>query len=311
MSSWAWPPRLAAPLLAAGMLVAAGCTEVLDSRDDDAEPAQGTGAGSGGGTGTGTGTGTVDPTPGGDGSGVGNAIELRRLSDGDSGIIAIDGEEVEFRLLGYNAPERFEGDGGPLSCNGEAAAAALGQILTEAGPEVRFVGTETDRFGRTLGDFEIDGGSVVEDLVSGGWGLATGETGRRDLMEDAAAEGRGLWGPGCGTPAADGIVVDRVEPDPPGRDEDDLNGEIVELVNVGAEAIDLDGWDIRDDSSSHRFDLGGTIEPGGRLVIRTGSGPSGGGELFLDSRSPVWSNRGDTVLVIDPEGVIAAWAFVN
>lgn len=303
----AWRPRLAAPLLAAAMLVVAGCTGVLDSLDEEAEPAQGLDAGSGGDTGAGT---AASDEAGGD-PGAGEAIELRRLSDGDSGIIAIDGEEIEFRLLGYNAPERFEGDGGPLSCNGEAAEAALRQILTEAGPEARFVGAETDRFGRTLGDLVIDGGSVVEDLVSGGWGLATGDNGRRDLMEAAAADERGLWGPGCGTPAADGIVVDRVEPDPPGRDEDDLNSEIVELINVGDAVIDLDGWDIRDDSSSHRFDLGGTIEPGGRLIVRTGSGTSGSGELFLGSRSPVWSNRGDTVLVIDPDGVVAAWAFVN
>jgi len=285
--------------VAAMMLALMSCGDVLDAIDSGAEPIEDTE--------------TVDArsSDGDPGSDAGEAFELRRLSDGDSGIIAIGGEEIEFRLLGYNAPERFEGDDGPLSCNGEAAEAALRQVLTEAGPAASFVGAETDRFGRTLGDFVIDDRSVVEDLVAEGWGLATGDTARRDLMEAAAAESRGLWGSSCGTPAADGILVDRVEPDPPGRDEDDLNGETVELINAGDEAIDLAGWDIRDDSSSHRFDLGGTIEPGARLVIRTGSGDSGGGELFLGSRSPVWSNRGDTVLVIDPDGVVAAWAFVN
>ncbi|MEL6985575.1 MAG: lamin tail domain-containing protein, partial [Actinomycetota bacterium] len=241
---------------------------------------------------------------------VDQRVEVRRLSDGDSGVIAVDGEEIEFRLLGYNAPERFEGDGGPLSCNGAAAEVALEELLDSADDSLRFVASETDRFGRTLGDFVVDGRSAVEELVAGGWGLATGDTARRDLMEDAANAGRGLWGDGCGRPVADGLVVTRVEADPPGRDEEDLNAEIVELVNDGPDAIDLAGWDIRDDSSSHRFDLAGTLEPGDRLVIRTGSGSSGGGELFLGSPSPVWSNRGDTTLIIDPEGVVAAWAFV-
>ena len=154
--------------------------------------------------------------------------------------------------------------------------------------------------------------SVVDLLIDGGWGLALGDDRfRRGLMEGAAASGAGMWGAGCGRPASDGLVVDRVEPDPAGRDEENLKGEFVELVNEGTEAVDLTGWDIRDDSSSHRFDLVGSLAPGQRLIVRTGSGSSNQGELFLGSRSPVWSNRGDTVLVIDPAGVIAAWAFVE
>lgn len=256
-----------------------------------------------------------DPDPESDsdsssGPAPGSSVEVRRLADGDSGLLTIDGEEIEFRLLGYNAPERYEGDDGPLSCNGAAAEAALDDLIASAGPALRFVGYETDRFGRVLGDFTIDDRSVVEELVSAGWGLATGEEARRDLMIEASTDRRGLWGDGCGSPSADGLVVDRVEPDPPGRDEEDLNGEYVELVNRGSEPIDLDGWDIRDDSSSHRFDLAGTIEPGDRLIVRTGSGLSGDGELFLGSDTPVWSNRGDSVLVIDPGGVVVAWAFV-
>ena len=257
-------------------------------------------------------TGSVTPGP---------PVEVVRLSDGDSGWFLVDGEEIEIRLDGYNAPERFEGDGGPESCNGQAAQTALAELLAGAS-EVALVddpasaGTpvedRTDRFGRLLTDLSVDGVSVVDLLIDGGWGLALGDDRfRRGLMEGAAASGAGMWGAGCGRPAADGLVVDRVEPDPAGRDEENLNGEFVELVNEGTEAVDLTGWDIRDDSSSHRFDLVGSLAPGQRLIVRTGSGSSNQGELFLGSRSPVWSNRGDTVLVIDPAGVIAAWAFVE
>lgn len=245
---------------------------------------------------------------------AGSPARVVRLADGDSGWFEIDGEEVEVRLVGYNAPERFEGDGGPPSCNGAAAGDALAALLDDA-DSVEVVGDETDRFGRLLADLMVDGRSAVDRLVAEGRGLAIGDDdpARRDLMREAAEDGLGLWGDGCGTPAAAGLEVAAVEPDPPGRDEEDLNGEWVELVNRGSAPIDLAGWDIRDDSSSHRFDLdaAGTLEPGDRLVIRTGSGSSGGGELFLDSPSPVWSNRADTVLVIDPAGVVVAWAFVG
>lgn len=245
---------------------------------------------------------------------TGSPARVVRLVDGDSGWFEIDGAEVEVRLLGYNAPERFEGDGGPPSCNGAAAGDALA-VLLDGADSVEVAGDETDRYGRLLADLVVDGRSAVDLLVAEGRGLAIGDDdpARRELMRAAADAHLGLWGDGCGTPAASGLEVATVEPDPPGRDEDDLNGEWVELVNRGSAPIDLAGWDIRDDSSSHRFDLdaAGTLDPGDRLVIRTGSGSSGRGELFLDSPSPVWSNRADTVLVIDPAGVVTAWAFVG
>jgi endonuclease YncB( thermonuclease family) len=282
----------------------------------------------------GPGSGGSDPTgalDGGDGSGggggdgpdraarsiapgTGRSARLLRLADGDSGWFEIDGREVEIRLLGYNAPERLEGDGGPPSCNGEAARAALVGLLDGAAT-VEAVGDERDRFDRVLVDLAVDGTSAVDRLVATGRGLAIGDDDpyRRDLMREAAALRLGLWGDACGRPAAAGIEVAAVEADPPGRDEDDLNGEWVELVNRGPGPVDLAGWDIRDDSSSHRFDLdgAGTIEPGDTLVVRTGAGRPAPGELFLGSSTPVWSNRADSVLVIDPAGVVAAWAFVG
>ena len=235
-----------------------------------------------------------------------------RLSDGDSGWFEIDGREVEVRLLGYNAPERYEGDDRSTpGCNGAAAEAALVELLEEAGT-VTVVGDETDRFGRLLADVHVDGRSVVPVLIERGRGLSIGDDGpNRDLMRDAAEAGRGMWGDGCGLPAADGLTVGRVEPDPPGRDEDNLRDEWVELANVGSETVDLTGWAIRDDTSSHRFELSGAIEPGGTVTVRTGSGTSADGEIFLGSSTPVWSNQTDTVLVIDTEGVVAAWAFIG
>ena len=245
-------------------------------------------------------------------AGPGRETRLIRLADGDSGWFEVDGREVEVRLLGYNAPERYEGDDRSTpGCNGAAAEAALTELL-EGADVVTLVGDETDRFGRLLVDLLVDGRSAVELLVGAGRGLSIGDPGpTRDLMRAAAADGRGMWGDQCGTPAADGLAVTRVEPDPPGRDEDDLNGEWVELVNRGPDPIDLSGWAIRDDTSSHRFALSGSIAPGASLTVRTGSGRSGDGQVFLHSPSPVWSNRTDTVLVIDPAGVVAAWGFVG
>jgi endonuclease YncB( thermonuclease family) len=250
----------------------------------------------------------VEPGPN---SGNGSSVEVLRLSDGDSGLFLVDGEEIEVRLLGYNAPERYENDAATEpGCNGQVAEAALAELLA-ASQNTELEGSEIDRFGRTLADLDLDGASAVSTLILGGYGLALGDGPDRALMKEAAAAGRGIWGDQCGRPAAQGIVVDRVEPNPAGRDEENLNGEWVELYNDGDSAIDLTGWDIRDDSSSNRFSLGGRLAPGDSVIVRTGSGQSGGGDYYLGSDSPVWSNRTDTVLVIDPAGVVAAWAFID
>ncbi len=231
-----------------------------------------------------------------------------RLADGDSGWFEIDGREVEVRLLGYNAPELNEGDGS-ASCNGGAAADRLTELLDQA-ERIEVVTHDTDQFSRQLVDVWADNRSVVDQLVAEGRGLATDDDPERwQLMVEASNNRLGMWGDECGQ-APTGLVVSDAQPNPAGRDEEDLNGEWVELTNTGDQPIELEGWDIRDNSSRHRFDLDGRLGPGERLQIRTGRGDPAPGVAYLGSSSPVWSNSSETVLVLDPTGAVAAWLFL-
>lgn len=250
---------------------------------------------------------TAPPAPG---EVPGETVELERLIDGDSMELRIDGETVEVRLRGINAPE-LRLVGGEASCNGREARAAMEAVL--AAGDLRFDGGETDRFDRVLGDLYAGARAVDGAMVTQGWALALWSAGDPALvaaMEDAAAAGAGLWGPTCGEPAA-AVVIGDVQPDPKGRDEDHLNDEWIEITNPADAAVDLAGWSVADETTSNRFELPPLVlKAGATLRIHTGSGSDSATDVYLDQRDPVWSNSGETVLVADPAGVIAAHRFL-
>ena len=258
----------------------------------------------------------------------GEPAELVRVVDGDSLEMVIDQQSVEVRLLDINAPELFGDDG--ETCNGVASRQALSDLVggdlvsgdLVDGESLVAVGGETDRFGRRLVDLllvdraDIDGAgvSVVRSMIQSGDGLATGEDAdNRDLMKQAAAAGRGLWGNRCGGRSHPGLSIGETQVDPPGSDRDNLNEEWVTVVNEGPEPVDLTGWIIRDDTTGHRFELDREIPAGERLIIRSGSGSgsTSGQDFYLEESFPVWSNNGETVLLTSPSGVVETWSFID
>lgn len=245
---------------------------------------------------------------------VGDPISLVRVIDGDSIEAELDGEVLEMRLVGYNAPELYvpsdDGSADRANCNGDLARAILAELLASGSLEM--VGTETDRFGRRLAEIHIDGAPLAATMVDQGWGLASAsDPGLWTRMAEAANNGVGMWGDGCGEPARIGLEIGDTNINPPGDDRENLDQEWVEITNGSAEAIDLAGWSVRDDTTSNRFTLDGILGPGATLRIRTGRGSSTAGDLYLNESFPVWSNGGDTVIVQDPNGVVAAWRFIE
>lgn len=86
----------------------------------------------------------------------------------------------------------------------------------------------------------------------------------------------------------------------------DLNTEYVELVNIGADAILLEGWTLTDDGGN-TFTFGQvTLFGGGSgMKIHTGSGENGASDIFWGASLPVWF-AGKTVVVRDTAGGIQA-----
>lgn len=234
-----------------------------------------------------------------------DAATVTRVIDGDSVELLLDGEEVEARLIGINAPEFAD-------CQGPAATDALASVVEDQPVEV--IGFGEDRFDRLLVELIIADESVNEALVRAGWalGLHGDERNWTAQMEAAAGAGLGMWDlPDICPPASDDLVIAAVEADPPGPDDEVLEDEWVEIENAGSEPVDLSGWTLRDESTSNRFTFeSGRLEPGDRLRLRTGCGNDSESDIYWCSPAGVWSNRGETVLLLAPSGAIADYRFI-
>jgi micrococcal nuclease len=229
--------------------------------------------------------------------------------DGDTLRVELAGDEERVRLIGINAPERGE-------CLADEATRALRDLI--AGAEVALVAdrSDRDRFGRLLRHVEADGTDVAAELVRDGLALAQRyppDTTRSDGYEGAqrAAQdaGVGMWAAdACGAATGDGeVVIDALRFDADGDDNLNLNDEWVRIANRGSSAVDLTGWVLKDTSATHRYSFpqGFSLEPDGRVTVRTGCGTDSATVLhWCNQGSAVWNNSGDTAFLLDPSGNI-------
>ncbi|HSP27701.1 MAG TPA: lamin tail domain-containing protein [Ilumatobacteraceae bacterium] len=234
-----------------------------------------------------------------------------RVVDGDTLELSSPRGEVTVRVIGINAPESGE-------CFGEEAADALDAMV--AGEELVLIAdrSDLDQFERSLRYVEtVDGVDVGAELVAGGFAIA-----RRyppdearadfyaDLQRDAQRAQRGLWAPdACGASDLDGVEIDvEINADAPGDDSVNLNGEWVRFTNSGIDTVDLDGWEVADESASHRYRFSDLrLGAGEAVTLFSGCGrDDGSARYWCVSGSAVWNNSGDTVFLRDAQGNIVA-----
>jgi len=233
----------------------------------------------------------------------GAPVAIDAVLDGDSVRVDQDGTSIEVRLLGINAPERGE-------CWADEAREALSAALNNGG--ISLVGDETDQYGRLLGYLRSDTGNINRDLVMNGHAIAIAVA-HEELPDFLAAEEeaisleRGLWNPtACGSSEDRfDVRIWAIEPDAPGRDDRNPNGEFVALTNEGPDA-DLSGWMLRDESSAHRYHFpdGFVLATGEIITVRSGCGADARPDIYWCADGTVWTNSGDTVLLLDNFGAV-------
>jgi endonuclease YncB( thermonuclease family) len=236
----------------------------------------------------------------------GDIVEVIRVFDGDSLIVAMDGVEAEIRMLGINAPEGDE-------CHGDAARETLEQLLGSGELTLVAGGEDTDQFNRLLRYLYVDGLNVNLALIANGDAIALqGDHPLDDeftTIADVTAEaGLGMWAAdACGSTPPSGAVeiVDYVY-NPAGRDEDNMDEEWIALANTGASAVDLSNWILRDESTQNRFRFppGFGLDPGSEVLVHSGCGSDTENDLFWCAENPVWSNGGDTVILQTADGTV-------
>lgn len=216
----------------------------------------------------------------------------------------IDGDTVELsdgtrvRLIGINTPEMEQ----PYY---EEATAYTRSLLEGKTVGVEMDVEELDQFDRTLAYLWVGDKLANYEITRAGYanGLSIAPNIKYEVYitqaeEKAIAEAVGIWQQGQTS-----LVVDFVQYDPPGPDEEVLNEEYVRLYNSSSVEINVAGFTVSDDSRNVYTFGEVVVRPNERVTIFTGCGvdqpPS---RLYWCSDSPVWSNSGDTVYVYDAAG---------
>jgi micrococcal nuclease len=230
--------------------------------------------------------------------------------DGDTIVVRVDGGTERVRLIGINTPERGE-------CLAGEATRFLADLVGRGPVRLEADVSDRDRFDRLLRHVHVGDRWANLELVEAGLAIARRyppDTRRADELDAAQQRARragvGIWDPTACGPAPGGAVraqlsVSDLNPDAPGDDNQNLNGEWIELRNDGPAPAELTGWMVRDESATHRFRFpdGFTLAPGARVRIFTGCGtPSATALYWCSQGSAVWNNSGDTVFVLDPAG---------
>jgi micrococcal nuclease len=232
------------------------------------------------------------------------ATSITRVIDGDTIAVADGMDETRVRLIGVNAPEHDE-------CFGAEAAHALVELLADGPVSLEMDVRATDDYGRVLAYVYAGEHFVNLELVEGGFALAQAyppNTSHQDELNAAMRAARthraGMWSEAaCGAPSAT-VAIGRIVFDPPGPDGESLNAETV-AVSAESAAV-LDGWTLRDGSSSHRFRFpaGFALPAGQQVTIHTGCGVDTAHDLYWCADGPIWGNAGDTAIIYDETGAL-------
>lgn len=214
--------------------------------------------------------------------------------DGDTFIL--EGDRT-VRMIGINAPERdqylYREATDTLTDWLEGQTVGL-----EPGAEAM------DRFDRELYYVWLDDQLVNWQMVREGLAnrLAIAPNIQYDVYiaqaeTFAQEEGVGLW-----QSAGVSLEIVMVMADPPGPDDENINGEYVQIANRGSSAVNLDGFMLYDDHrTTYTFD-NFTLQPNQRVSIYSGCGRDTSTDLYWCEDTPVWSNGGDTAVLTDAEG---------
>lgn len=254
---------------------------------------------------------TTSPLPSG---AVRESAFVVSVTDGDTIDVLVDGALETVRLIGINASESGE-------CYSQEATVALAALVDQQ--EIHMVRDHNDRdiYGRLLRYLFVSDLFVNEELVAMGAAIARRyppDTARADTLEAAQAKAQaerlGMWAEdACGSVASSDLVIEELNYDAPGNDNENLNGEWIVIRNNSQLAVVLDGWVVKDESASHRyrFPAGFTLEPGAQVTIYTGCGTDTEEALFwCKSGSAVWNNSGDTGFLLDPSGnIVSTFAY--
>ena len=229
------------------------------------------------------------------------SVKVKRVLDGDT--IEIEGGE-RVRYLGINAP----GSGQPFftEATRENERLVVGRTVN-----LEFDIQTQDRYGRLLAHLWVGDVLVNKEIVKNGY--AVSETIQpnvkyQDLILKAQQEARtacrGLWAGLCSQKSESSCIkIVNINADAPGNDNENKNGEWIEIKNTCSKAISMASWLLRDSSASNKYEFKNfTLDGAKSVIVYSGCGPSAKDKLYWqcpEGKYAVWNNTGDHAFLYD------------
>lgn len=125
---------------------------------------------------------------------------VKRVVDGDTIEVSLDGEEEDVRYIGIDTPESVV-PGEPVECFGKAASAENERLVGGETVRLEFDRERRDQYGRLLAYVHVGGTFVNRVLVERGYATTleiepnTSRAADLERLEvEAGRRGAGLWG---------------------------------------------------------------------------------------------------------------------
>lgn len=218
--------------------------------------------------------------------------------DGDT-IDLGDGQRI--RLIGINTPEREQ----PFF---EEASDFLKNRLDGKQVEIEYDQERLDQYDRTLAYIWLGDVLINQEVLAQGLAIAYSipPNVRYEQVFLAAEQAAQNAGVGIWRPASANVVIRFISYDPPGPDDQNLNGEYIEFQNPGEVAVDMTGFTL-EDAANNNYTFGAvTLESGQIVRLYSGCGQDTVDALYWCSENPIWNNNGDSAVLRDTEGAYVA-----
>jgi len=229
------------------------------------------------------------------------SVKVTRVLDGDT-IEIESGERVKY--LGINAPE----SGQPFFTEATRENERLVAGRTVA---LEFDVQTQDRYKRLLAYVWVGDVLVNEEIVKNGYAVI--ETIQpnvkyQDLILKAQQEARnacrGLWAGLCSqNKEVSCIRIVNINADAPGNDNENKNGEWIEIKNTCSQAISMESWFLKDSSASNKYEFKDfTLEGSKSVIIYSGCGKDTQDKLYWqcpEGQYAIWNNTGDHAFLYD------------
>jgi micrococcal nuclease len=241
------------------------------------------------------------------------ACDLQIGENAVSGTV-IDGDTIKLstgetvRLIGLNSPETGQ------SCSAEATD-KLKELIRGKDITLEEDLDRQDHYGRLLRYVYADGTFVNMEMVRLGfahkyeYGYNTEYSSDFEQAENEAKQNGGcLWKKSDKNYVQDEcFIITRFHYNAEGDDNYNLHNEYVVLRNTCSYSITMDGWTIKDETSSHVYTFPAfEVGPDGHFALHSGTGTDGGSKLYWGreegSYAAIWNNDGDTLFLGDADG---------